>query len=147
MRTEILIGKKRNLLFTIVALWFFFSSAMTNGAVRPLDKSDLSKITGVCTATCTKYVGPLMCCFCTAGGGEGWNECIIFKYIYVCESAESGSCTDSNKYAISFGTVWAKREIALGRRCGGAWFCSVTNVKGKEYIGQNYCWCAYYGCN
>jgi len=146
MTIKFLVGRKLPPLFALVAVGILFNSARANGAITPLDKNDLSKITGAC-ATCTKYVQPLICCFCTAGGGEGWNECTILYPIYECESAVSGTCTDSNKYAINTGASWAKRDVAPGRRCNNAPFCAVTNVKGVNYIGPSSCWCAYYGCN
>jgi len=145
MKIKFLTGRK-TLLFAVAAVGILFHSLVANGAVRPLDENELAKIPGG-WETCTKYVMPLMCCFCTAGGGVGWNECAIYYLIYECESAPSGSCTNSNKYAVNIGRSWANRELALGRRCNNTWFCAVVHVRGVNYIGSNYCWCAYYGCN
>jgi len=96
--------------------------------------------------TCTGGPYTAYYCGCFSGNGSGWNECSVKKVYHVCEGGTCG-CTDSNRQAWAIGTSYSSRETDPGRRCNGASYCGVTNVRGKNKIGDSPCFVIYYGCS
>jgi len=102
---------------------------------------------GTCRNCCSDGYGPYTAeyCGCTSAGGDGWNECSVKHIYHTC--ACSTECNNTNKVAWAVGTTYSDREIEIGRRCNGASYCAVTNVKGKHATGDSPCWVAYIGCD
>jgi len=122
--------------------------AISHGNVAVLSIGEMRSITAGCGGQECPSTGAYQCVACLCLYTPGVSECSAYKKHDQCVDKPGGpGCVDTIRVCDANGADYESWTPDIGRMCNGASYCDVTNWRGVNPTGQNYCWAAYWGCN